>query len=92
MNRISVERYRPSDVCGVSVDDGPEVVVPITSEYAGLVEGVRDDGTSWLMYLDADGSPLVFWSQRGPAGEVIGAPISLQSGLEVDVEVTVDPA
>lgn len=74
----------------MSVDDGPEVSVPITDEYAGVVEGVRDDGTTWVMYLDAAGSPLVFWSERGVLGEVVGDPISLQAGVEVEVSKSVE--
>lgn len=86
MNRISVERYRSSDLCSVSVDGGPESVVPVVEEFAGLVEGVRDDGTTWVMFLDAAGSPLVFWSERGESGEVVGDPVSLQPEFEVGVE------
>lgn len=49
----------------------------ITGEYAGWIEGKRTDGTSWIMWLDADGSPVAYHSHRDELGGVIGAPITL---------------
>jgi hypothetical protein len=44
----------------------------IEKAFAGWIEGVRDDGTSWIMYLDAEGNPETFWAQRESDGAVIG--------------------
>jgi len=61
MRRISVERYRNPQELG----------------YSGLVEGVRDDGSSWIMWLDENGSPALYWARRDEGGGVIGEPIDL---------------
>ncbi len=45
---------------------------------AGWIEGERDDGTSWIMFLETDGSPVVFWGRRDEDGGVIGDGILLQ--------------
>ncbi|MEV4127134.1 hypothetical protein [Nocardia sp. NPDC049707] len=62
MRNINVERYsHPS----------------ITSDWSGLVEGVRKDGSRWILWLDADESPALFWAERDEDGAVIGDPIVL---------------
>lgn len=60
--RISIERY----------------INPKEVGSVGLVEGVREDGSSWIVFLDADGSPECFWGLRDECGGVIGDPILLQ--------------
>ena len=62
MQRITVGRYKDDDTA---------------SEYAGWLEGVRDDGTSWIMWLDGEGNPTVFWPRRAEDGGVVGEPITL---------------
>jgi len=69
MRRISIERY---DAALHDTPDGEW-------EYAGLVEGTRDDGTTWIMWLDRDGSPALFWAKRDDTGGVVGDPILLGS-------------
>lgn len=89
MQRISIERYRADDpdlLCTVQLDEGEPVPVSITDEFAGLIEGIRDDGSRWVMYIDAHGSPLVFWNEREDDGAVVGEGISLQPDLEISVE------
>lgn len=51
---------------------------PVPAEgYAGYIEGTRDDGTTWIMYLDQYGSPELFWPTREETGAVVGDPIKL---------------
>lgn len=89
MQRISVERYRADDpsLCCVQEDDQEPRCVPIIEEYAGFIEGVRDDGTRWIMYIDAHGSPQIFWRERDEDGAVIGEGIPLQSDLRTTASV-----
>jgi hypothetical protein len=64
LKNINIERYEhPS----------------IASEWAGLVEGVRDDGTTWILFLDDHGSPALYWAERDLDGGVIGDPVILDS-------------
>jgi hypothetical protein len=62
VKNINVERY-----------DHPS----ITRAWSGLIEGVRDDGSTWILYLDANGSPALYWADRDPDGGVIGDPVVL---------------
>lgn len=62
MQRVCVERYPNPDDIG----------------YAGLIEGVREDGTGWIMWLDDHGSPQVFYGARNEDGGVLGDPIILR--------------
>lgn len=61
MKRITIERYDNPDELG----------------YSGLVEGTRDDGSTWIMWLDAAGSPEVFWGRRDELGGVEGEAVML---------------
>jgi hypothetical protein len=45
--------------------------------YAGWVEGVRDDGSKWIMYIDENGSPTEFYGERDESGAIVGEPIDL---------------
>lgn len=45
--------------------------------HAGWIEGVRDDGSMWIMYLDGDGSPQTFFAVRTADGAVISDPVIL---------------
>lgn len=77
MQNITIGRYKPADHL-VNVDCGDQtVVVDTASIYDGWIEGVRDDGSTWIMWLDAKGSPTSFWSRREQDGGVIGDPIDL---------------
>lgn len=49
-----------------------------TSGFSGWVEGVRDDGSSWIMYIDDKGSPAEFYKERDESGGVVSDPVSLQ--------------
>ena len=75
MRRISIERYKATEP--YSLPDGTPVT-SITDWFSGLVEGERDDGTTWIMWLDDKGSPALFWGDRDPSGAVIGDPILLK--------------
>lgn len=58
MRKITIERY--------------PVAAATTCGYGGLVEGERDDGSTWIMWLDDSGSPAVYFAHRGEGGETIG--------------------
>lgn len=48
--------------------------------WAGYVEGTRDDGSTWIMFLDSEGSPAQFYGRREEAGAVVGDPVALARG------------
>lgn len=49
----------------------------ITQNWAGWIEGTREDGTTWILWLDEHGSPSSYWPRRAPDGAVIGESIDL---------------
>lgn len=75
MQRITIGRYGvvPADIPRPA---DPELT-PAQDLYAGWIEGVRDDGTEWIMWLNANGSPEVFWPRRDEDGGVVGEPMDL---------------
>lgn len=46
----------------------------VTKDYAGWIEPA--DG-SWIIYLDADGRPSVYYAERDADGAVLGDPVLL---------------
>lgn len=65
MTNITIGRY-----------DGPEQTV--SEHCAGWIEGTRPDGTRWIVFLDADGAPEVYWPRRDTeTGAVIGEAVVL---------------
>lgn len=56
MKRISIERYK----------NAAEL------QCAGLIEGETDSGRHWILFLDEDGGPRVYWPERGENGVVVG--------------------
>lgn len=46
----------------------------VSEDYAGIIEP-RD--RSWIIYLDNDGKPALYWPQRDERGAVIGNPVRL---------------
>lgn len=63
MKRITIERYTNEDP--ESKDWRP---------YSGLIEGETDSGRRWVLWLDHDGTPDVFWADREEDGTVVGEP------------------
>jgi hypothetical protein len=59
--RINIERYPNPDEIGYSV----------------ALEGESDDGGRWIMFLDNQGRPKVFWPKREPDGAIVGDGILL---------------
>jgi hypothetical protein len=51
---------------------------PGESGYAGWVEGTRDDGTSWILFIDENSSPAEFFAQRDESGAILGEAVALQ--------------
>lgn len=81
MHNINIGRYRPGELVTTRVHcdaDGNEVSREEVELYGGFVEGTGSDGNRWIMWLDPDSNPLVFWPQREADGAVIGDPIDLQ--------------
>lgn len=46
----------------------------ITKDFAGYIEPADK---SWIIYLDADGKPALYWPERDADGGVIGEPVEL---------------
>ena len=76
MQNITIGRYQRGDFAHLQTEDGTPAD-DIAAHYAGYIEGVRDDGTTWIMYLDAAGSPEIYWGRRDPDGGVIGDGVPL---------------
>lgn len=74
MQNITIGRYRPASDSGLIVPPGS---VDVADLYAGWIEGTREDGSGWILWLDAQGSPDVFWGQRDPDGGIVGDPVVL---------------
>jgi len=78
MQNITIARYQPGDFDDVKLwtEDGVPVK-QVAESFAGYVEGIRDDGSTWIMFIDAEGGPCVYWGRREPDGGVIGDGIPL---------------
>lgn len=46
----------------------------ITKHFAGYIEPADK---SWIIYLDADGKPALYWPERDADGGVVGEPVEL---------------
>ena len=75
MQNITIGRYDSQS--GIVHRDESGEITHIEQNYAGWIEGVRDDGSTWIMWLDAAGSPEIYWARREPSGGVIGDGIPL---------------
>jgi hypothetical protein len=75
MQNITIGRYTERE--GIIHRDESGDIQSIEQNYAGWIEGVRDDGSTWIMWLDAAGSPEIYWARRDPDGGVIGDGIPL---------------
>ena len=49
----------------------------LAETYSGYLEGVRTDGSRWIIYLDGDGAPALYWANREEDGAVIGESVTL---------------
>lgn len=67
---ITISRYVPE-----WDNQWPAGVNPIF--YSGLIEGEADDGTRWILWLDKQGRPEIFWPTRNENGGVVGVGIKL---------------
>ncbi|MFV8049710.1 hypothetical protein [Mycobacterium sp. 48b] len=87
MQNITIGRYKPtpggpfSDLPVPVKDDEGTVVstTDVSAHFDGWIEGVRDDGSTWIMWLDASGNPTVFYPNRDADGGVIGDPVDLST-------------
>ncbi len=46
----------------------------ITKDFAGYIEPADK---SWIIYLDAQGRPALYWPKRDSDGGVVGEPVEL---------------
>jgi hypothetical protein len=80
MQRITIGRYKAADD-SVHVGSIGGVSIPVSMAFDGWIEGTRDDGSTWIMWLDAVGNPLIFFGQRdAESGAVEGEPVLLSPG------------
>lgn len=77
MHNITIGRY--DDTEGRVHRDTSGTIERIERTHAGWIEGTRDDGSTWIMFLDAAGSPEIYWAQRDAGGGVIGDGIPLDA-------------
>ena len=66
MRRIVIERNKNAEELGC----------------AGNISGETDDGRKWILFLDADGMPRIFWPERDELGGVVGKGIHLAHRLD----------
>lgn len=59
--RISIERYKGE----------------VAEDCAGFIEGETDDGDRWIIYMNAQGRPQIYWPKRDEDGGVVGNAIRL---------------
>lgn len=73
MNNITIGRYKPipgGPFCDLPIpvkDDEGTVfsTTDVSAHFDGWIEGVRDDGSTWIMWLDATGKPAGVLRQSG---------------------------
>lgn len=63
MKRITIERNQNADEL----------------QCAGNIQGETDDGRSWILFLDAEGAPEIYWPNRDEDGGVVGRVVTLWS-------------
>lgn len=97
MQNITIGRYKPTPggpFCDLPVPVENEGTVVSTTDvsayFDGWIEGIRDDGSRWIMWLDANGDPLVYYGQRDESGAVEGEPVVLSPGHPYFEEEDVD--
>lgn len=71
MQNITIGRYKPFP------GGAPEGSTDVAELYDGWIEGVRDDGSTWIMFLDAHGNPECYWARRDEGGGVEGDAVDL---------------
>ncbi|MCW2092482.1 UNVERIFIED_ORG: hypothetical protein M2328_005762 [Rhodococcus erythropolis] len=49
----------------------------IASEFAGWIEGIRNDGSTWIMWLDENDSPTQYFARRDADGGIDGESVAL---------------
>ncbi|WP_280393075.1 hypothetical protein [Nocardia wallacei] len=80
MRNVTIGRYQGDEALRTRVHhdaEGNEIGREQFKAHAGWIEGTRDDGSTWIMFLDGEGGPLVFWGHRDEDGGVIGDGILL---------------
>lgn len=93
MQNITIGRYKPSEPLEIpGVAGVPGISVDVAAVFDGWIEGTRDDGSTWIMWLDALGNPLVYFPDREADGAVIGEGIDLsRPGDPLHGEIAPEP-
>lgn len=73
MQNITIGRYKPFPGAV------PESSTDVAELFDGWIEGTRNDGSTWIMWLDAHGNPTTFYPHRDSDGGVIGHPVDLSA-------------
>lgn len=77
MQNITIGRYKPTDPSLLRTLGTSKIIHDVADYFSGWIEGTREDGSAWILWLDENGSPSQFWAQRDDDGAVIGDPITL---------------
>ncbi|MDE1673841.1 hypothetical protein [Nocardia gipuzkoensis] len=75
MQNISIARFKPGEVTTIRTEcdaDGKELSRTEFDPHGGYVEGSRDDGTRWVVFIAPDGTPQYFYPHRAEDGIVSG--------------------
>lgn len=75
MQNITIGRYGDNEGRVHRNESGATERIEKTHD--GWIEGTRDDGSTWIMFLDSAGSPEIYWGRRDEGGGVIGDGIPL---------------
>lgn len=95
MKRITIGRYETGAPITTSPFYDHEFAgTQISGEqaYAGWIEGLTDDDQSWILFIDQQGRPEIFWPNRDDEGGVVGTGIGLQDGrIRKFLEIMAEP-
>ncbi|MFF8327860.1 hypothetical protein ACH49M_21375 [Rhodococcus qingshengii] len=64
----------------------------VTREYADWIEGIRNDGSTWIMWLDENGSPTQSFAHRDVDGGIEGEAVALSRTSYPPVSDVASPA
>lgn len=60
MRNIEIGRYGAAEAKDLRTGKG----------FTGWISGEDNEGTGWIMWLDENGRPVVYFGNRGPSGTV----------------------
>lgn len=80
MHNVTIGRYKTAEAIATRIRCdavGNELSREQFQAHTGWIEGIRGDGTKWILFMDEHGNPQTFWPLREPDGAVLGDPIEL---------------